>query len=125
MAKIIRLTESDLTRLVKRVIKEQQGVFGNIDLAKFDAEWGDKGPKKPSSRKADKGPFASAGDEWYDSEDMEVMEPTDYSEEKTFGPDEYEDFMEFINDCNTKWCLTTKRMYDRYSNKPGGIRVRK
>lgn len=122
MSKIVRLTESDLVGLVKRIVREQQETF---DLAKFDAEWDKRGPKKPSTRKAEKGPFASAGDEWIDASDMEVMEPTDYSEEKSFGPDDYEGFMDFINNCNTKWCLTTKRMYDAYSKKPGGIRVRK
>jgi hypothetical protein len=38
MKKIIRLTESDLTRLVKRVIKEQQQVAKPIDLASLKSQ---------------------------------------------------------------------------------------
>lgn len=38
MRKIIRLTESDLTRLVKRVIKEQQQVAKPIDLASIKSQ---------------------------------------------------------------------------------------
>jgi hypothetical protein len=133
-SKIRHIQEAN-QRLEKRKLNEQGGFFfddaeelkgpdGNIDLEKFDARM-EKFPKKPPTRKPEEGPFASAGEGWYDSEEMEVMEPTDYSEEKTFGPDDYENFMEYINNCNTKWCLTTKRMYDAYSKKPGGIKVRK
>ena len=94
--KIVRLTERDLTRLVNKIIKE-----------------------------SDKGPFAHHKDTgWYDSKDRESAEPTDYSEEKEFGPDEYDDFMEFINNCDNKWCLKTKQFYDMYANK-GNIKVRK
>jgi hypothetical protein len=91
----------------------------------FDDDNDDSEIKKAPLRKAEKGPFASAGDGWYDADEREVDEPTDYSEERSFGPDEQESFMDYINNCNTKWCLTTKRMYDIYAKKPGGIRVRK
>jgi len=130
--RIIRLTENDLNRLVKRILKEQQA----IDEFFFEDDEDNPVERKPSSgenpRKwatnypAEKGPFAynpkTAG--WIDAEDTHVVEPTDYSEEKEFGPDEYEDFMEYINNCNTRWCLTTKKFYDRYS-KEGKIKVRK
>lgn len=96
----IRLTESELVKLVNRLIKEERG-------------------KTP--------PFASnpaQGGQWYDSQDYATDEPTSYSEEREFGPEEYEDFMEFINDCETSWCLKTKKFYDHYAN-VGKIKVRK
>jgi hypothetical protein len=94
--KIVRLTESDLIRLVNKVVKEQS-----------------------------EGPFAHHKDTgWYDAGDRAVEEPTDYSEEREFGPGEYDDFMEFINNCNHKWCLQTKRFYDTYASR-GKIKVRK
>ena len=143
MKKIIRLTERDLTNLVKRVIKEQEksfwdwsddereslkGADGKFDVDKFDEVINKKSSTRtlPSKRKAEKGPFAYQPDskKWYDAEDYEVDEPGNFSDEKTFGPGEYDDFMEYINNCNTKWCLTTKRFYDEYA-KRGGIKVRK
>jgi hypothetical protein len=137
--KIVRLTESDLVRLVKRVVKEQsideqwdnpheleklKGTDGKIDLDKFDA-YMEKFPPKAPTREPKNGPFASAGEDWYDSSDIRVKEPTNYSEEKTFGPNDYDSFMKFINNCDTKWCMQTKKMYDVYAKKPKGIRVRK
>ena len=99
MKKIIKLTENDLTRIVKRVIREQN---------------------------EDEKLFASGGDgRWFDSDDMEIDEPTDYSEEITFGPGEYKSFMKYINSCNTKWCVTTKKMYDKYAETTGGFKVRR
>jgi hypothetical protein len=32
--------------------------------------------------------------------------------------------MEYINNCDTRWCLTTKRFYDQYA-KMGNITVGK
>ena len=94
--KIVRLTERDLTRLVNKIIKE-----------------------------SDKGPFAHhASPGWVDADDRHIEEPTNYSEEREFGPDEYDDFMEFINNCDNKWCLKTKQFYDMYADK-GNIKVRK
>lgn len=105
MSKIVRLSENDLVRLVKKVIKEQQ---------------------EPSTPKATKGPFATHKDVggWYDAADRNVNEPTDYSEEREFGPDEYDNFMEYINNCDTRWCIKTKNMYDLYAQR-GSIKVRK
>jgi hypothetical protein len=40
MKKIIRLTESDLTRIVKRVISEQVPNLLKIDFEMFDNDWG-------------------------------------------------------------------------------------
>jgi hypothetical protein len=99
MKKIVRLTENDLSRIVRRVIKEQNE-DGNV--------------------------FTSGGDgRWFDSDDMEIDEPTDYSEEITFGPDEYKSFMKFMNKCNTKSCVATKKMYDKYAETTGGFKVRR
>lgn len=96
MKKTIRMTEGDLVRLVRRIVSEQTKPY---------ASW-KEGP-------------------WMDSNDREYDEtPDDYSMEREFGPDEYDDFMEFINDCNTRWCLKTKQFYDRYARE-GNIRVRK
>jgi hypothetical protein len=38
MKKIIRLTESDLTRIVNRVIKENEGAMGNDETPTLNAE---------------------------------------------------------------------------------------
>jgi len=97
MKRIVRLTERDLTRLVNRIIKESDGnMFATHDLV--------------------------GG--WYDKDNRKVDEPTDYSEEMSFGPEDYDKFMEFINDCDTSWCMKTKKMYKRYADK-GDITVRR
>jgi hypothetical protein len=129
--KIVRLTESDLIRLVKKVIREEEDYSNlyddeKLDLDKFDKYMDSKGPGTPSTKQPKKGPFATHKNVggWMDADDTEVSEPTDYSEEREFGPDEYDDFMEFINNCDNKWCLKTKEFYDRYADK-GNIKVRK
>ena len=128
----VRLTENDLNRLVKRILKEQQEIdeFFFEDDEDNPAERalssGENPRKWATNYPAEKGPYAynpkSRG--WFDADDVGVMEPKNYSEEKEFGPEDYESFMEYINNCNTKWCLTTKRMYDAYA-KEGKIKVRK
>ena len=127
MKKIVRLTERDLSRLVRRVIKEQQ--MTNEFFFDTEDESEDMGRELPMitpNKKAIKGPFAQSkiDNNWYDSNDERVDEPTDFSDEKEFGPEDYDSFMEYINGCNTKWCLTTKRMYDAYAN-VGSIKIRK
>ena len=100
MRKVIRLTESDLTRIVKRVIREGEA-FAHHD---------------------------STG--WVDQDDRHVpqdymdVKGSDFDEQRKFGPGEYKDFMEFINNCDNNWCLKTKAFYDNYAEK-GPIRVRK
>lgn len=102
MRKKIRLTESDLIRLVNKVIKETES-----------------NPRAPYAT------HTTVGDLWVDADDSMIEdEPMDYSEEKEFGPEDYGDFMDFISNCNTQWCLKTKRMYDMYA-KEGPIKVRK
>lgn len=131
--KIVRLTESDLVRLVKRVVKEQSEVDilkmnTGADIDKAIDDYYEKQGGRPAAKplsKSTKGPFAGHKDTgWYDADDRQSAEPTDYSEEREFGPGEYDDFMEFINNCDNKWCLQTKRFYDTYANQ-GKIKVRK
>jgi len=99
MKKIVKLTEADLARIVKRVIKENEDeeLFATHDY--------------------------QAG-KYYDTMDRRVDSDIEFSEKKEFGPEDYDSFMEYINNCNTRWCLTTKRMYDAYASK-GNITVGK
>jgi hypothetical protein len=71
MAKVIRLTETDLTRLVKRVIIE------------MDSDM-------PRRKKG----ILGHKDSWYDEMDRPVNpDEFDYDEEIEFGPDDYEDYI--------------------------------
>ena len=99
MKKIVRLTESDLAHIVKRVIKENEDeeMFATHDFH---------------------------GGKYYDTMDRRVDSDIEFSETREFGPEDYDSFMEYINNCNTRWCLTTKRMYDMYAN-TGNITVGK
>ena len=73
MSKIVRLTESDLVRLVKRVIKEQE-----LDRELPPQVRGILGHK----------------DRWYDEDDRPVdPEEFDYDEEIEFGPDDFEEYI--------------------------------
>jgi hypothetical protein len=130
MRKTVRMTEGDLTRLVRRVIREQRSLqkeyFYNDDDSEGFEPSGSPVSSRPSLRKAEKGPFASQSgkNDWYDKYDRNVEDPKDFSEEREFGPNEYEDFMEYINDCDTAWCLKTKKYYDDYTG-VSKIKVRK
>jgi len=109
MAKIIRLTESDLTRIVKRAIKEHFNYGGEPEQSSQDFEDDDEFDA-----------FAShpmAGSNYFNKQDVAHKGNLDFDEGKVFGPEDYDSFMEYINGCNTKWCLTTKRMYDSYASK--------
>lgn len=90
MKKIVKLTESDLMRIVKRVLKEQE----EEAFASHPAH-GEK--------------WLNKDDRWMDEPDIELTSV------REFGPGEYEDFMEFINGCNVKWCNKVKHLYDMYA----------
>jgi hypothetical protein len=116
MAKVIRLTEGDLTRLVRRIIKEQE----------LDREL-------PRRKKG----ILGHKDNWYDEMDR-PMNPDefDYDEEIEFGPDDFEDY---ISNTETdfpenKWSFNMKgykgdreagkRYYDRYQQ-DGKLKLRR
>lgn len=114
MRRISRLTESDLVRLVKKVIRENRRVYEGSDW-KMAASVGDK---VRDNRVVDR-------DDWYDEMDS-PMNPIDLdmaTHGKVFGPDQYEEFMEYINDCDTMWCTKTKKMFDVYQAQAGPISV--
>jgi hypothetical protein len=95
MKKIVKLTERDLTRIVRRVISEADAIARVQSLGK---------------------------DNWLDSDDRMINRPNlkRFPDEKRFGPNDYEDFMEYINDCDTEWCIKTKKIlrsiYKRRNN---------
>ena len=102
MEKTVRLTERDLSRLVKRVIREfDDSMQGRTDTGEMDIF-----AKSPGS----------GLNKFRDKFDYEV-EDTEFDDTKEFGPEEYDDFMEYINGCDTSWCLTTKKYYDSYANR--------
>ena len=116
MAKIVRLTESDLTRLVKRVIKEQE----------LDREL-------PRRKKG----ILGHRDSWYDEMDSRVNpDEFDYDEEIEFGPDDFEDYISHTETDfpDNKWSFGMKghkgdrgpgkTYFDRYT-KDGKIKLRK
>lgn len=52
---------------------------------------------------------------WYDANDREVSEPKDYVFERTFGVNDYEEFIAYISNTETKWNLKSKGFYDLYA----------
>ena len=96
MAKIVRLTEKDLTRLVRRVIKEQN-------------------EESPKIRHR-----LCHMDRWYDEDDRPVKNSDDfddYDEEMEFGPDDYEEFMNQTKGFKNRWNPSFKKYYyDKYTN---------
>jgi hypothetical protein len=73
MKKVVRLTESDLIRLVRKVIKEQE----------LDREL-------PQRKKG----IIGHNNRWYDEKDYPVdPDEFDYDEEIEFGPDDFEDYI--------------------------------
>ena len=97
MKRIVRLTESDLARIVKRVIQEQEEtpkrLRGNYRIRSWTP------------------------DAWYDEDDRAVNpdDIEDYEEEVEFGPDEYDRYMEYTKDTPNKWNFQLdKHYYDRH-----------
>lgn len=100
----IKLTENDLSKLIKKIINESE-VFATHPLHQREDD-----SSKPS---------------WFDAEnDGIVSDPDTFQDEKSFGPGEYEDFKKFIKGCSANWCLNVKHWFDMYTNQ-GPITVRK
>jgi len=64
------------------------------------------------------------GGKYYDKMERRVDSDIEFSETKEFGPEDYDSFMEYINNCDTRWCITTKKYYDMYAQR-GNITVGK
>jgi hypothetical protein len=60
---------------------------------------------------------------WYDANDREVSEPKHYTDERTFGINDYEDFIKYLGDTKTNWNLKSKGFYDLYAKY--GLKMRK
>ena len=60
---------------------------------------------------------------WYDANDREVNEPKNYTDERTFGINDYEDFVKYLGDTKTNWNLKSKGFYDLYAKY--GLKMRK
>ena len=107
MARIVRLTESDLTRLVKRVIQEtgRYGSFGNLKRKDFK------------------------GDEYYDDMDRPVKDIDIYNigSDDDFDSEEFDDYESYRekypedDDDSPTWFKGEmgKKMFDTYRNKTG------
>ena len=98
MARIVRLTESDLTRLVKRVIRE------------MDSDM----PRKSRGIMGHK-------DSWYDEMDSPANpDEFEYDDEIEFGPDDYDEYLKHTSDIENKWPFIPDTEAERrgYSN-PG------
>ena len=117
MKKIVRLTESDLVRLVKKIVKEQE----------LDREL-------PMRKKG----ILGHKDRWYDEMDMPVKNPDefDYDEEIEFGPDDFEDYISHTETDfpENRWSFNAKGFkgdrsigkgyWDRYQ-KDGPVKLRR
>ena len=60
---------------------------------------------------------------WYDANDREVNEPKNYTDERTFGINDYEDFIKYLDNTKTNWNLKSKGFYDLYAKY--GLKMRK
>lgn len=130
MKKIVRLTESDLVRMIKKVIKENEG--------ETCPHCGQNMPiHSLSSGDIKKGPYRInqwGGDNWYDERDRTVHpdEVEDFEEEIEFGPDDFGKFIEYTKSIPNKWDTALsnemgKDYYDQHYNRktPTPIKIRK
>lgn len=148
MSKIVRLTESDLIRLVKRVIKEQENEGGlnlgsksgdELDkmLDDFNKNRGMSGKRLTMKMKPDSKGILGHGDNWFDEDDRPVdPDEFDYDEEIEFGPDDFEEYISQTEKDfpKNKWSFRDKDMkgertpgkgyYDRYT-KDSPIKLRR
>ena len=103
-----------------------QSLYENMGVAFGNEMNGLKVKKETAEEEGEEEMFAKADTmtKYLDTMDREVKGDIEFSEKKEFGPEDYDSFMEYINNCDTKWCLTTKMFYDRYV-KMGNITVGK
>ena len=117
MKKTVRLTEADLIKLVKRIIKEQE----------FEREL-------PMGMKG----ILGHKDSWYDEQDNPINpDDFEYDEEIEFGPEDFEDYISHTETDlpGNRWSFGMKGVkdndrtpgkgyWDRYQ-KQGPIKLRK
>lgn len=60
---------------------------------------------------------------WYDANDREVNEPKNYTDERIFGINDYEEFIKYLGNTKTNWNLKSKGFYDLYAKY--GLKMRK
>ena len=115
MKKIIRLTESDLTRIVKRIIEEQKyGSFGNLKRPDYK---GDQYVRDDDRFTSDEEIFGIGDDDEFDTEEFDDYES--YSEKY---PEDREDTPSWFKG------KQGKTMFDRYKNvtgKPFKVKTRR
>ncbi len=107
MKKIVRLTESDLTRIIRRIVNEQNENIERLDRYALKQYGGDK---------------------WYDEDDRTLDSFDDYDEEYEFGPDDYDRFIEMSSPANPKWNpFHSKGYYDAHykRNTPISLRIKR
>lgn len=116
MGKIIRLTESELTRLIKRMVTEMED---EGSLRDADKNW--------KSNKDSEETFSSFDDEnWYDDEDISV----DFDTED-FDEEEFDDFDKYSKKYPKQSLKKfgkgphSKSMFDTYRDKKGPMKVRR
>lgn len=87
--------------------------------------WRNFGKRKEMSKQGNKSPYMlnPITRTWYDANDCEVSEPKDYVFERTFGVNDYEEFITYISNTETKWNLKSKGFYDLYAKY--GLKMRK
>lgn len=89
--RVIQLTESELIKLIKRIIKEEE------ESPQYKYRLGQ-------------------GNEWYDEEDRQVTDTDisdrDYEEEVRFGLRDYDKFGDYIKDIKHKWPFHQKGQGD-------------
>jgi len=116
MKKVIRLTENELTRLIKRMVTEMED---EGSLRDADKNW-------KSHKDSDK-TFSSFNDEdWYDDEDVKVdLDDVDFDEEEFDDFDNYS--KEYPKQSLKKFGKgpQSKSMFDTYRDKKGPMKVRR
>jgi len=52
---------------------------------------------------------------WYDANDCEINEPKNYTDERIFGINDYEEFLKYLGNTETKWNLKSRGFYNLYA----------